>query len=345
MIDGLIISTKQAQNNVKHLAFAAVAVPGERDTDGEILTEDEIEYAAHKFLEKYRIVDPDHVCQFPGKCKNVATPVESYITPVEQAVKTEYGENLTLPKGTWIIGLHIEDNKTWESVVKGERRGVSLTGISATGSAGKSLTPKRTLIRDLGDKWEAKTVSIVKAPAVPKAKFFAIKQSNGSEKMEENNEPTVVLDEESKEAFKSMTKLSAAFKSIFQPNDNETGDYATKAELQSLKEEIGKNQEETLNAIKAITPPTNGKKKKGGCKSEGLTPEEQKQLDALLAKKKGTATKEEDEEPEDEEIEDDEGRTAGKSQQLNPFIDDGGEIAIKGLYDDDGRDGYGCKLQ
>ncbi len=351
MIDGLIISTK-SNNQDKHLAFAAVAVPGESDSDGEKLTSEEIEYAAHTFLMKYRIVDPDHVCQNPGKCKGVATPVESYITPVEQSVKTAYGEDITLPMGTWILGVHVEDNTVWESVKNGERRGLSLTGVRSS-SVGKSLNSRKTLIRDLGDKWEAKTVSIVKAPAVPKAKFFAIKNENEDENMTDNpnnnnNDNGNGKDVETEEAVKTFTKLGTAIKSVFAPKEEvnpNMKDFVTKSELENFKTELNSKQDETLKAIKALTPPKKKEKGKSGCKS-GLTPEEEKQLAALQKKKAAnndSAGKSEEEETGEETGEEKDGGSAGKSQQINPFVNEE-DLALKSLYEEDKRDGFGRRI-
>ena len=150
------------------LVYSAVAIPGEPDYDGEILTESEIQYAAHKFMSDYRIIDPEHVCALTNECINVGTPVESTILKRPMTVKSIHGGNdMTLPKGSWILGIEITDPNEWNRIVTGEATGLSLT-------AGRTTLKSRVLIRDLGKNWEVRTVSIVKDPAVPKAKFFQI---------------------------------------------------------------------------------------------------------------------------------------------------------------------------
>jgi len=150
------------------LVYSAVAIPGEPDYDGEILTESEIQYAAHKFMSDYRIIDPEHVCALTNECINVGTPVESTILREPITVKSIHeGKDMNLPKGTWILGIEVTDDREWERIVTGEATGLSLT-------AARTTVKSRVLIRDLGKNWEAKTVSIVKDPAVPKAKFFQI---------------------------------------------------------------------------------------------------------------------------------------------------------------------------
>ena len=86
------------------LVYSAVAIPGEPDYDGEILTEEEIQYAAHKFMTDYRVIDPEHVCALTNECINVGNPVESTILREPMTVKSIHdGNEMTLPKGSWIL--------------------------------------------------------------------------------------------------------------------------------------------------------------------------------------------------------------------------------------------------
>ena len=150
------------------LVYSAVAIPGEPDYDGEILTPEEIQYAAHKFMTDYRIIDPEHVCALTDECITVGNPVESTILKEPMTVKSIHeGKEMHLPTGTWVLGIEITNDNEWERIVTGEATGLSLT-------AARTTVKSRVLIRDLGKNWEAKTVSIVKDPAVPKAKFFQI---------------------------------------------------------------------------------------------------------------------------------------------------------------------------
>lgn len=158
----------------KQLAYAAVLVPGEPDSDGEILSPDRVEKAAHEWLAGYRNVDLQHTLN------NVAVPVESSILPMDYTVDFG-GKQVVLPKGTWILATKVHDTETWARVMKGELTGYSVMGIRRTAgfdAAGKSIegaAPKRTLLEDLGEDWVAVAVSLVDTPAVPKAKFFAFK--------------------------------------------------------------------------------------------------------------------------------------------------------------------------
>lgn len=177
----------------KRVAYAAVLVPGEPDTDyplGEkILTADEVERVAHEWLASYRNVDIQHTLN------NVAVPVESYLLPMEMTV-TAYNREMTLPTGTWILATKVLNDEVWEGIVTGKLTGYSVMGISRDelnrpdDSVPKSASLKRTLIKDLGEDWIAAFVSIVDEPAVPKAKFYALKAKDvsgqGVSEMEQN---------------------------------------------------------------------------------------------------------------------------------------------------------------
>ncbi len=162
-----------SKNMEKRIAYAAVLVPGEPDSDGEIVSKEKIEEAAHEWMKSYRNVDLQH------SLNNVAVPVESYIIPTDM----QFGD-YALPQGTWVLASKIFDDETWNRVKSGELTGYSVMGIKRTTmeSANKNadLALKRTLLADLGADWIAAAVSIVDEPAVPKAKFFAIKESGAT---------------------------------------------------------------------------------------------------------------------------------------------------------------------
>jgi hypothetical protein len=172
-LTGLIVQKSTA----RQIAYAAVLVPGEPDSDGDTLTAQRIEETAHEFLAAYRNVDLQHTLN------NVAVPVESYITPAPMAVK--HGDDeVELPAGTWIMAAKVLDDTTWGGIEDGTLTGFSIMGIPRTtaeaafksaGDDAPDMALKRTTLRDLGADWITCAVSIVDTPAVPKAKFFALK--------------------------------------------------------------------------------------------------------------------------------------------------------------------------
>lgn len=165
------------KDDARRIAYAAVLVPGEPDSDGEVLSPERVERAAHEWLAGYRNVDLQH------SLNNVAVPVESYIQPMNRTVSIN-GAQTVLPEGTWVLAAKIQDDNTWNDVVGGKLTGYSVMGIrrqALSDAAGKSVALKRTLLKDLGADWIAAAVSVVDEPAVPKAKFFALKSVKADE--------------------------------------------------------------------------------------------------------------------------------------------------------------------
>lgn len=173
----------------KRIAWAAVLVPGEEDSDGDVVSKEKIEEVAHSWLSQYGNVDLQHTLN------NVATPVESYITHEDREVVVK-GSPVVLPAGTWILASRIDDNDTWDKVVSGDLSGYSIMGVKkslvATEEVNKSMNAalKRTTLKDFGDDWVAPFVSVVHEPAVPKAKFFALKEKERPTETTQTEKPS-----------------------------------------------------------------------------------------------------------------------------------------------------------
>ncbi|NPV70296.1 MAG: hypothetical protein HPY55_06580 [Firmicutes bacterium] len=159
---GPIVHKDAAQRKV----YGPVLVPGEPDTDGETVTAEKIAEVAETWLTDYGNVDVIH------SLNNVGKPCQSYITPMDLT----FG-NYLVPKGSWMLGVKVNDDATWARVESGELTGFSVMGVpqSRATKAGAQPQPKRVLLRDLGPDWIATHVSLVKTPAVPKAKWIAVK--------------------------------------------------------------------------------------------------------------------------------------------------------------------------
>lgn len=162
------------KNAEKRIVYGPVLVPGEPDSDGEVLTAGKIEEVAHAFLKDYGNVDLQH------SLNNVGRPVESYLMPVDVELPGLDGP-VAVPKGTWMAGAYVEDDQAWQDVKDRKLAGFSVMGVRKAamkeleGGAVKEAAFKRILIGDLGEDWVATHVSLVTRPAVPKAKFLAIK--------------------------------------------------------------------------------------------------------------------------------------------------------------------------
>lgn len=161
------------KNEEKRIVFGPVLVPDEPDSDGDVVTAEKIEEVAHKFLEQYGNIDLQHTLN------NVGKVVESYILPFDW----EINEDLTVPKGSWMMGVRVQDEEVWQAVKEGKLTGFSIMGVPKVALKSKEAA-KRTTLADLersaGD-WVVNAVSLVDEPAVPKAKFIAIKSKNSRE--------------------------------------------------------------------------------------------------------------------------------------------------------------------
>ena len=154
-------------------------------------------------------------------------------------VKSIHGGNdMTLPKGSWILGIEITDPNEWNRIVTGEATGLSLT-------AGRTTLKSRVLIRDLGKNWEVRTVSIVKDPAVPKAKFFQI----GSGMM--NDEATKSRLQGFFDKIEEAVKNFKQEETSAEPITEETVEVEPAEEVEAVKSEEETTEEETEEELVA----------------------------------------------------------------------------------------------
>lgn len=158
----------------KQIVYGPVLIPDEPDSDGDVVKSEQIEQVSHKFVMDYGNIDLQH------SLNNVGKMVESYIAPVD----LDFGEGVVVPKGSWLLGVHVTDDDTWRSVKSNELTGFSIMGISKAEKAKESekdIASKRTTLEDLGDDFIVNAVSLVDEPAVPKAKWVAIKSTATAE--------------------------------------------------------------------------------------------------------------------------------------------------------------------
>jgi len=364
------------------LVYSAVAIPGEPDYDGEILTTEEIQYAAHKFMSKYRIIDPEHVCALTKECYSVGQPVESTILPKGMTVKSIHGGNeMYLPKGTWILGIEVTDDSEWNRILSGERTGLSLT-------AARTTVKSRVLIRDLGKNWEAKTVSIVKDPAVPKAKFFqiigdgmmndeatksrlqgffdkieeAVKNFKSEEEIVEaplEEAETIVEDEAS---IKSEEAVEEEAEPATEVQEEEIIEEVDETETEEdIVEEVAEETEEAEEAVKFVTADDLEKTKEEILEAVNTLMQPATEDEAVKSEPEEEEEEEEESKVDDEDLDEIRKKdlqiaelekkievleaklkTANKSRSKGiPAHFDSEKKAIKNLYEDDGRDLYG----
>ena len=101
----------------KRIVTGPVLVPNVLDIQGDFEFQEDIEKAAHGFLENRGDIGRQHQI-FDG----IGVPVESHIT--RSVIKS--GNGKTLPVGTWIMSIKVTNNSTWAKVKDGRITGFSI---------------------------------------------------------------------------------------------------------------------------------------------------------------------------------------------------------------------------
>ena len=101
-------STDQAKQLVTGMVYAPMVL----DTTGEFMLPEDLEVAAHRFmqLDLSKVVDTQH-----NNILNGSYPVESYISR----------GNPEYPEGSWVVTLKVPDKTVWDKIVSGEINGFS----------------------------------------------------------------------------------------------------------------------------------------------------------------------------------------------------------------------------
>ncbi|KMZ42518.1 MULTISPECIES: XkdF-like putative serine protease domain-containing protein [Bacillales] len=108
-------------DKAKQIVYGVVYEPDTEDAHEDQMTEEEIEKAAHGFMERQNTynIDKQHDLDV-----DKGYVVESYITPVDM----ELGDQ-EIKKGSWVAGVKVTDADTWEQIEKGEITGFSMWGV------------------------------------------------------------------------------------------------------------------------------------------------------------------------------------------------------------------------
>jgi hypothetical protein len=102
----------------KRLVTGVVLEPMYMDLEADIMTNEEVEGAAHRFLKDHRVIG------FRHKTKAVATVVESYIAPIDFELNGQL-----VKKGSWIITVFVQDDELWKDIKSGFIQGFSVGGF------------------------------------------------------------------------------------------------------------------------------------------------------------------------------------------------------------------------
>jgi hypothetical protein len=103
----------------ERFVFGIVLEPETVDAQQDIYSAGEVRDAAHRFLEDYGNVGLMH----QGLVNDKVKIRESYVAPVGFDLA-----GTSVKKGTWLLGVHILDDKLWAQVQAGELGGFSIGG-------------------------------------------------------------------------------------------------------------------------------------------------------------------------------------------------------------------------
>ena len=101
-------------NEEKRIVYGVALLPWEIDLQGDIMTAEEVEKTAHKFVESFQNIGEMH------EISGVGTLLESYIAPANFIMN-----GVEVVKGSWILVTRA-DKKVWEKIKNNELVGYSI---------------------------------------------------------------------------------------------------------------------------------------------------------------------------------------------------------------------------
>ncbi|RYF51087.1 MAG: hypothetical protein EOO38_04075 [Cytophagaceae bacterium] len=107
---------------MKQVVIGVVLAPNELDSQGDTISAEDIEKAAHGFMGTSRIIGSEHGAPIE------AHPVESYIAPQDLTFDGPDGRTI-VTKGSWVLGVKVNDPEQWAQVMSDGYTGFSIGGF------------------------------------------------------------------------------------------------------------------------------------------------------------------------------------------------------------------------
>lgn|GEM_PF-6799104 len=117
----LLKSRDGAEDDGEHFVLGVVLEPERVDAQGDIYSEEEVRRAAHRFMEEFGGLGLMHRMRVNDQVK----VLESYLAPTEFTM-----DGVTVPKGTWLLGVRVLSGTLWERIRCGELTGFSIGGTA-----------------------------------------------------------------------------------------------------------------------------------------------------------------------------------------------------------------------
>lgn len=112
-VDCLIIKAAD-----RRIVYGVVLRPNFQDSQADSMTPEEVEKAAHFYLEHARVLGFRHKGRLAGAV------LESYIAPCDFSLGSG-----SVKKGDWVLVVRIDDQKVWTAIKEGELTGFSVGGF------------------------------------------------------------------------------------------------------------------------------------------------------------------------------------------------------------------------
>lgn len=105
----------------QRLVYGEVLIPDIEDSQGDVISAEEIEKTAHRFLAEYQQLGFMHQGTLE---KGAARIVESYVAPVDFELNGH-----VVKKGSWVLVTKILDDHLWSLIKAGVLTGYSMGGL------------------------------------------------------------------------------------------------------------------------------------------------------------------------------------------------------------------------
>lgn len=121
----------------RRIVYGIVLEPNVEDSQGDVVSKDDVELAAHRFLYRQAPIGVQHGALAPDTVR----PVENFIAPCdfEMGADPETGEPNIVRKGSWVLATHVPDEALWAEVKKAGFGGYSVAGTGKRAPLGAEV--------------------------------------------------------------------------------------------------------------------------------------------------------------------------------------------------------------
>lgn len=117
----------------QRLVYGVVLEPDVEDRQGDVISKEDVELAAHRFMHGVQRLGIQMGDQHRRRAPAEVLPVQSYIAPCDFEMGGQQ-----VKKGSWVLVTHVADDDLWQQVKKGAKGAYSVAGSGRrTGLSGR----------------------------------------------------------------------------------------------------------------------------------------------------------------------------------------------------------------